>query len=144
MAATSLRATLATDFPALGFIDDTLFFWSSSDHTIHIGPPQPHHNLLILHELGHAVLQHTDYRLDIELLQLEVAAWNRARELAAHYHVPYRQSFIERHLDTYRNWLAHRSTCPHCHQTGYQTVNQIYHCPSCFTRWRTRINRMLI
>jgi hypothetical protein len=145
MAATSLLTQLRADYPHLTFAPDAeLFYWSASDQIIHIGPTSPHPDLLTLHELGHATLGHTDYTLDISLLEMEVAAWSAARTLADHYQIAFDQDFVEQHLDTYRDWIHRRSECPHCHQTGYQTPTSIYHCPSCLTRWRTKINRLII
>jgi hypothetical protein len=138
-----LRARLATDYPEFQFAPGAeLFYWSAPEQTIHLGPRQPHYDLLTLHELGHALLGHTDYTQDIQLLGLEVAAWGEAKRLAPLYGITYDPDFAEQHLDTYRDWLAHRSECPRCHLTGYQTPDQIYHCPSCLTRWRTKINRI--
>ena len=36
--------------------------------TIVIGPPEPFSRLLVLHELGHAVCGHRDFRMDITRL----------------------------------------------------------------------------
>ena len=143
MAATSLLARLRADHPAFTFVADAPFFsWVSSSQTIQLGPTQPYYDLLTLHELGHATLGHRDYRQDIELLQLEVAAWQQAERLATAYGVAYDPDLVEQHLDTYRDWIARRSACPTCAQAGYQTPDGIYHCPACLSRWRTKVNRI--
>lgn len=87
--------------------------------------------LQLLHEVGHALLEHKNFATDPERLRMERAAWEKARELCEHYGVCYDEEFVEEELDTYRNWLHQRSRCPQCGLTRYQTVDGKYHCPSC-------------
>jgi len=146
MAATSsspknLVDLLRKDHPDLDFISDDIFFYSPPD-TVHFIANHPDKNLLILHELGHALLEHVDYNLDIELLQMEVQAWEKAHELANHYKIKFNSDLLESQLDSYRDWLYTRSACPNCAMTGYQTPDRIYRCPTCLTRWKARINRI--
>ncbi len=87
--------------------------------------------LQLLHEIGHALLGHRDYRVDLERVQMECAAWAKAQELCEHYHIYYDVEFAETELDTYRDWLHQRSLCKNCGLTCYQTPDGIYHCPHC-------------
>lgn len=87
--------------------------------------------LQLLHEVGHALLEHKNFATDPERLRMERAAWEKARELCECYGVCYDEDFVEEELDTYRNWLHQRSRCPQCGLTRYQTVDGKYHCPSC-------------
>jgi hypothetical protein len=145
MVVSNLLETLRSDFPEISFEEDAeLFFYSPSDNCVHIGPAAPHDDLLTLHELAHATLGHKGYSLDIELVRLEVEAWERTLELAAKYHVEADPSDIDEHLESYRDWIFTRSTCPRCEMTGYQDSKRIYHCPHCYSRWHTKINRWLI
>ncbi len=99
--------------------------------------PMPYFALLTLHELGHALSHHIDYKTDVERLRIESEAWQRAKhELEAHskwqaYGIEYDEDFVEGELDSYRDWLHQKSKCKKCGLTRYQTVDGIYHCPGC-------------
>ncbi len=87
--------------------------------------------LQLLHEMGHALAGHRDFRTDPGRLKLEREAWERARGLAAAYNIRYDEEFVEGVLDTYRDWLHQRSTCPECGLTRYQARDGRWHCPGC-------------
>jgi len=87
--------------------------------------------LSALHEVGHAILEHKFYATDPERLKMERAAWEKAKELCLRYGVAYDTEYVERELDTYRDWLHRKSKCPECGLTRYQTRDGRYHCPSC-------------
>lgn len=87
--------------------------------------------LQLLHELGHGLLGHKDFRLDLERLKMERAAWEKARELCETYHILYDEEFVEDELDTYRDWVHMRATCPKCHSTRFQAAGGDYVCPFC-------------
>lgn len=91
----------------------------------------------LLHELSHAVLNHTKYLKDIGLLELERDAWECARNtLAPKYDLIIPEDTIQDSLDTYRDWLHARSICPQCHATGLQIKQREYRCISCATVWQ--------
>ena len=96
-----------------------------------LGPDEPFWELLMLHEVSHAILRHRDFKMDIERLKMEVAAWEKARELAGKYDVEVNEDIIQRELDTYRDWLHQKSRCPKCGLTRFQTPDSRYHCPRC-------------
>ena len=87
--------------------------------------------LLLLHEVGHATLGHRNFRMDAERLKMELAAWEKARELARDYGVEFNDELMEMELDSYRDWLHRKSRCPKCGLTRYQTPDGCYHCPRC-------------
>ena len=87
--------------------------------------------LELLHELGHARLEHDFYTTDIERLRMERAAWEQAREFCKYYGVEYDEDFVEEELDSYRDWLHQRSKCSQCAQTRFQGAGGEYHCPFC-------------
>lgn len=89
------------------------------------------YKLSFLHELGHALLEHRDFRTDAERIKMERAAWERARELCAECGVDYEEEWVEDNLDTYRDWLHQKSLCPECGLTRYQTMDGKYHCSFC-------------
>lgn len=130
----SLVKLLQTDYPAYQFKPASQFSWQPATATIEFSTDE-FANELLLHELGHAVLDHTTYQRDIELLRLETAAWTQAMELAGNYSLQIEPERIDNHLDTYRDWLHARSTCPNCQSTGIQLSKSGYQCPSCSSNW---------
>ena len=121
---------LKTDYPWLRFREGSKFTFRPPK-TIVLGPPEPFAELLALHEVSHAVLKHKDFRMDVERLKMEVAAWEKAKELAKHYGVDVDEDVIQGELDTYRDWLHKKSRCPGCGLTRFQTTDGEYHCPRC-------------
>lgn len=99
--------------------------------TIVVGPFEPSYQLLFLHELGHAISSHHNYKTDVERLKIEVEAWSNARKLAKFYGVEIDEESIQSELDTYRDWLHQKSRCPKCGLTRFQTPDLVYHCPLC-------------
>ncbi len=87
--------------------------------------------LQLLHEVGHAILRHKDFRTDVERLKMERAAWEQARLLCERYNIYYDEDLVEEALDSYRDWLHQRSVCPECGLTRYQGRDGVYHCPGC-------------
>lgn len=121
---------LKTDYPWLRFREGSKFAFRPPK-TIVLGPPEPFSELLTLHEVSHAALKHKDFRMDVERLKMEVAAWEKAKELAKHYGVDVDEDVIQGELDTYRDWLHKKSRCPGCGLTRFQTTDGEYHCPRC-------------
>lgn len=92
---------------------------------------QNYYCLQLLHEVGHAILQHRDYKVDVDRVKMERAAWEQARQLCERYHIYYDEEFVEAELDTYRDWLHRRSLCKRCGLTCYQLKTGQYRCPRC-------------
>lgn len=90
-----------------------------------------HFELLLLHELGHALLGHYNFGTGLSRLKMESAAWDKARSLAHQFDITIDEDFIESELDTYRNWLHSRLTCPHCGLVRLETKDQKLICPRC-------------
>lgn len=99
--------------------------------------------MAILHEIAHSLLAHKNYLLDIELLNMEVAAWARARKLAKDFSVSIDEVHINDCLDSYRLWLYKRSRCPNCQNTGFQQDGNTYRCFICFASWRVAASHTL-
>ena len=99
--------------------------------TVVVGPFEVAYQLLLLHEIGHAISEHQDYKTDVERLRIEVEAWSEARKLAGLYGIKVDEELIQSELDTYRDWLHQKSRCPRCGLTRFQTQDSIYHCPLC-------------
>jgi hypothetical protein len=95
----------------------------------------------LLHETGHGLLVHADYQSDLELLHMEVAAWEKAKELGQAFGVQIDPNHIEDCLDTYRDWLHRRSTCPTCGSVSLQHNSTEYHCHNCNAMWQVSSSR---
>lgn len=132
----SLSKQLSKDYPDLTFRPGAQFMWSPTTREIFYLSDSKDCTRL-LHELAHALLEHTDYNRDIQLLTMERDAWEYARtKLALRYDVAINDDTIQADLDTYRDWLHARSTCPHCASTGIQKSGKHrYHCLACNTTW---------
>ena len=96
-----------------------------------VEPEGPSAELLLLHEVAHAVLGHRDFKMDVERLRMEMEAWEKARELARVYGVEYDEDLAQMELDTYRDWLHQKSRCPECGLTRFQNLSGQYRCPRC-------------
>ncbi|MBR2993844.1 hypothetical protein IKF43_00420 [Candidatus Saccharibacteria bacterium] len=121
---------LKGDFPEFRFRDGAKFAFRPPK-TIILGPPEPFSELLALHEVSHAVLKHKTFKMDVERLKMESAAWEKAQELADRYGIKINEDLIQDELDTYRDWLHNKSKCKACGLTRYQTPDGRYHCPRC-------------
>ena len=120
------------------------FYWSPRTKTLHYVQGrlnEPTGQAALLHEAGHAMLDHQSYQLDSELLTREVEAWEQARRLAPALGLSIDDNHIEDCLDTYREWLYARSTCPGCKTSGLQIDRATYSCVNCPTRWQVSPSR---
>ncbi len=141
----SLLARIRTDYPDLSFIESAHFSWHAGKRHVSFtakGRNAQHSMWALLHELGHALLNHADYKHDIELLQMEVAAWEKARSLASHYAITVDEDYIQDCLDTYRDWLHLRATCPSCYARALQASTSRYKCFNCQTEWSVTRSRL--
>jgi NADH pyrophosphatase NudC (nudix superfamily) len=128
----NLAAKLARDFPKFKFEKSKIAHWSPAGKII----SYTDNDAQLLHELGHALLDHTDFTQDIELIHLERDAWEKARKLAPEYGVKITDEVVETALDDYRDWLHARGLCPKCGQTGIQSrADLAYSCLNCDARW---------
>ena len=129
----NLLARLRQDYPDLTFISGDRYLFHPPT-TIQYADADDY--LLLLHELGHYLIGQNDYNQDVELLQIESAAWAKAKELCAKYHLAFDESYAESCLDSYRDLLHYNSLCPNCSLNGYEDEHQTYHCPLCGASWR--------
>lgn len=131
-----IQAVIA-DHPQFGFVAADTLRWSPSTQTIYYtkSDQSPHALVGLLHELGHATLGHEAFQSDIQLIQMERAAWECAQVLAKRYGIEIESEHIEDCLDTYRDWLKKRSTCPMCANVSLQTNPTTYQCFNCSSTW---------
>ena len=130
------RAANEPHLEHLTFQEGELFHWSHTACAITYVPTDVHAAQYLLHEFGHALLEHADYHRDVELLQMERAAWDSAITLSNDIGIDIDDDLIEDSLDSYRDWLHGRSLCPQCNSTGIQTAAKEYRCLSCATIWK--------
>ena len=138
-----LLSKLRTDFPDLTLVEGDTFCWSPKDKIIYyVSSRRRTDTWTLLHEASHAILQHTTFQSDFELLQLEIAAWMKAHELAKRYHLTISEEHVEDCLDTYRDWLHKRSLCPTCNVKSLQINTTKYGCLNCRSTWLVSSNRL--
>ncbi len=139
-----LLNSLRADYPDIRFIEGEAFFWSPKDASVSYAKisTQPEISTWsLLHEVSHGILGHTDYKTDFELVRLEAEAWQHARKLGAKYDIKIDPEHIEDCLDTYRDWLHRRSTCPSCGTVSAQEDSKTYRCFNCKTSWHVSNSR---
>ncbi len=133
-----LRANAAKipHLTGLTLVPGEVFSWNHSACVITYDSQDEHAVEHLLHEYGHALLNHADYTRDIQLIAMERDAWDEAQKVAAHLDVNIEQDIIESDLDSYRDWLHARSVCPNCNATGIQSGRNRYRCLACLQNWR--------
>ncbi|HIA91487.1 TPA: hypothetical protein EYO12_00025 [Candidatus Saccharibacteria bacterium] len=135
---------IKSDFTDLNFSAADEFRWSPEEKTVYFNPEfigEENGRLILLHELGHALLDHNSIENDVDLLKKEVAAWEKARELCERYAITFNDDLAENCLDSYRLWLDKRSTCIECEQTGYQNHELHYTCLNCQAFWKVSFDQ---
>ena len=139
----SLAAKLQIAFPQFIFVVAEQAYWSPETQQIYYNnrPDRLMNTWSLLHELGHAILEHRSYGTDMDLLQKEVAAWAKANTIAIDFSISIDQEYAENCLETYRNWLYKRSTCPECGTHGIQDKSRQYYCLNCKARWTVSTSR---
>lgn len=139
-----LVRSLLQAMPEVSFRAGKTFCWSPKTKCVSYVPSSTEPSVAIwslLHEASHALLNHYDYASDFELLQMEVGAWGKAQELARAHQQQISDDHIQHCLDTYRDWLHQRSTCPVCKLLSLQTDSTHYRCFNCQTVWRVTASR---
>lgn len=135
---------LKRDYPELVFASGASFCWSPASHQISYiaSASGPAGQWALIHETAHAILGHSSFASDFSLLKQEVDAWAKARQLATSYQLAIDDDYVEDCLDTYRNWLYRRSSCPHCHCASLQTdAENHYLCHNCNFSWQVSRER---
>lgn len=138
----SLISRLRIDYPQFLFKKDTQFLWAPVEQTIYYTFSNDSCYIFLLHELSHGLLNHVNYNYDIELITMERQAWDMATILAKKYGLTIDEDIIQTTLDTYRDWIHARSTCPNCTATGIQTQKYNYRCLACGHEWHVNEARI--
>lgn len=137
---TSLRSW-AND---VAFTTSSTFRWSPANKTVYYVEASLSDNSgiwALIHETAHAVLDHASYQTDFGLLKMEVAAWEKAKDIASDVGITIDNEHIEDCLDTYRDWLHRRSTCPTCGTVSLQQSTHEYRCHNCQATWAVSAER---
>lgn len=141
---TSLLNSLRQRLPDVKFVNSSSFYWSPKTNTVFIDRgilDTAHGEWALLHEFAHAQLCHQSYSTDVELLMLEVDAWQIAEELGEELSCKINSEHVQDCLNTYRDWLYARSTCPTCALNSLQIDETTYQCINCLTRWSVSPSR---
>lgn len=127
--------------PQVSFEAGQQFSWSPATSTItylssrNRNNPNSNNLWALLHEASHALLGHMNYQRDIELLLLEVDAWEKSKILAKQFNIYIDEDHVQDCLDTYRDWLHQRATCPRCSTVSLQASISKYQCHNCQATW---------
>jgi len=127
------------DFPEFSFVAGGYNMWSPAGRTITYDAKRLGSNtgkIGLIHELGHALLGHRIYKYDMELLAMELDAWDVARQLAPRYRLRINESHIAQCIATYDEWLSKRATCPDCRNFSLQKGRDQYQCFACGASWQ--------
>lgn len=131
-------------FPDLVFREGGVFCWSPETREVIYNPASDERTApwSLLHEASHALLNHTTYGTDFELLRLELTAWERAKELARKLDIVIDENHVQDCLDSYRDWIYARSICPRCSTKSLQQNDlRHYYCFNCHEVWQVTPSR---
>lgn len=133
---------LKQKLPDVEFSEGPTFSWSPANSTVNYRLGEDMGSILsLLHEASHALLCHESYQYDLELLIMEVEAWQKAQELAKEFELKVDENHIQDRLDSYRDWLHQRSTCPRCGTVSTQNAPKSYSCHNCNAGWKVSSSR---
>lgn len=138
----SIISQLRLKYPDITFTPSDVFSWSPKEKTVYFIPDQPDTTSFLMHELSHAILGHDDYSRDIELVNMESKAWDKAVQVGQGFGITISEDTMQDNIDTYRDWLHARSTCPNCQSAGVQDKKNTYQCPACGHYWRVNEARL--
>ena len=138
-----LLTRLKAAHPKIKFCGGEAFSWSpsTSSVTYKTAGNDQLNQWALLHEVAHAILKHKKYDTDFELLLLEVAAWQKAKELGVQEQIDIDEDHVQDCIDTYRDWLYQRSNCPTCGNTSLQQNAVTYRCFNCDGSWTVTASR---
>ncbi len=130
---------LIKDFPQFSFRAGRFNMWSPNTMTVYYDSRRiktDNGKVGLLHEIGHGLLGHRIYKYDMELLAMEMEAWDVVRKLAPKYQLPVDETHIARCIATYDNWLSKRATCPDCTNFSLQRDRATFGCFACGSKWK--------
>ena len=134
---------LKSKFPDINLVPGDNHYWSPKERNVYFKRDDStlESTWSLLHETGHALLNHIHYFTDIELLTMEMDAWEKAKNLATELDIEIDDDHIQDCLDSYRDWLHKRSLCPDCFLSGIQINTSTYSCIFCHKKWKVSSER---
>lgn len=141
----NLIPTLSKTYPDITFTEGSRFYWSPRNRSVVYKKSSLLHNRglwSLLHELSHGLLDHSTFETDFELLCMERDAWEHARKISKDFGISLDDNHVQDCLDSYRQWLYLRSTCPNCTSAGLQIRSGSYRCINCNNTWSVSRSRM--
>jgi hypothetical protein len=128
---------LTSRYPHIRVKAGDTYYWSPADKTVYFKATNHTKEGIwaLLHETGHALLGHEKYFTDIELITMEMQAWEKAKEIAGELKIEIEEDHVQDCLDSYRDWLHKRSLCPACSLSGIQIMTKTYTCLFCHRNW---------
>ncbi|MEI6249354.1 MAG: hypothetical protein WCP00_02000 [bacterium] len=131
---------LEKKYSKIKFEESDKFYWSPSKEIVYYNSSTKDidsSKWALLHEVGHALLQHKGYDQDFILLRMEVLAWEKAKKISKKFSVKIDEDHIQDCLDTYRDWIYKRSLCPKCSTISLQNnKDNKYRCFNCSSVWQ--------
>lgn len=137
----NLIGIFSKEFPSIKFVQSDTFSWDPDSLTIYYTDGSKNNIWSLIHEVGHMTLDHTTYKSDFALLKMESQAWHKAKTIAKKHKINIDSEYIEKCLDSYRDWIYERSKCRECLQTGLEIKTGIYKCINCNFRWKVSPER---
>jgi hypothetical protein len=139
-----IASILTGSYKRIKFRPGDKFYWSPETKEVFYDKAASQQNGVwsLLHETGHALLEHVSYKADFELIRLEVAAWEKAKALASDMQIRIDEDHVQDCIDTYRDWLYARSICPTCNTKSLQQGDLAhYQCFNCRSMWKVTPSR---
>lgn len=136
----SVFSQVTSDCSDLNFAPGDSFYWRPEDNTVYHPEITNSSDLyLLLHEIGHARSAHTGYDSSIHLLDMEREAWDHTISVLVPTYglsIDDAKEISEDALDSYRDWIHKRSTCPTCNAIGIEVSKNRYKCLICDQQWQ--------
>ncbi len=139
-----IKKNIQSELNDVVFVSSDKFYWAPELKTIYYDKKSSGNkaDLALLHEIGHAKLNHKSYSSDFNLIQMEVDAWEEAKNIARKIGIKIDINHIEDCLDSYRDWIAKRSECPTCGIRNLQLSSlKGYSCYNCHSKWKVTPSR---
>ncbi|OGL31030.1 hypothetical protein A3F37_04485 [Candidatus Saccharibacteria bacterium RIFCSPHIGHO2_12_FULL_41_12] len=131
-----LLEKLIAIYPNIKFSSANSFSWNYNKKCVSYNKNSEFAVADLLHEIGHAQCDHEGYTSDLSLLSKEIEAWSIAEDIGKRLNISIPKNYIDKCINSYRNWVYKRSLCPKCLQNGIEKFEREYVCTNCYERWQ--------